>query len=215
MPKLLLVLLGALPLMAQLPSNTLTITATRSVAVQPDQLVFGLTVSSSQTTNLDQIVAALADVSVTSSNFTGFDSSSAPLLDWDFTLAVPISNLTSTINSLTSLQKTITKDNSGLTLTFTVNGTQVSQQLQQSQLAQSCSDANLISDATAQAQKLASAANVTLGPVIKLSNAALPTSAGAVQPVAYAELALAAYIVPVNYSPPTTCSLSVQFQLLP
>jgi uncharacterized protein YggE len=206
-----LLLLAAAPLFGQLPSNTLTISASRSVVFQPDQVVFGLTVSSSPNTNLDQIVAALAGIGVAYANLSGIDNNNAPLLDWNFTLAAPISNLTATINSLTNLQRTITQNNSGLMLTFIVEGTQVSLQLQQSQ---SCSNADLISDATAQAQKLATAAGMRLGPILELSNAQAPeTSISGVFGVA--QLALAAHVVPISYSPPLTCSLSVQFQLLP
>jgi uncharacterized protein YggE len=201
MSKLALLWLAVFPLVAQLPPHTVTITATRSINVQPDEVVFALAVSSSQTTNLDQVVASLAGSGVTAANLSGVDNNNAPLLDWNFTLAVPISNLTSTINSLTTLQKTVAG------LTFTVNGTQASQQ------APACSNADLIADATAQAQKLASAAMVTLGPIVKLSNAASPATQGVAQVFAPARLGV--YVTALSYTPPATCSLSVQFQLLP
>jgi uncharacterized protein YggE len=92
-----------------------------------------------------------------------------------------------------------------------VEGTQVSQQLQQSQ---TCSNADLVADATAQAQKLAAAAGLTLGPVLQLSNAGLNQT--------YAVLEvnpLVGYVVPnnfvVDYASPVNCSLTVQFQLRP
>lgn len=211
MSKLPLLLLAVAPVFAQLPNNTLTITATRSIAIQPDQLVFGLTVSSGTGTSLNQIVAALASLGITSVNLSGVANNS-PGLQWSFTLAVPISNLTATINSLTTLQNTITQNNSGLTLTFIINGTEVSQQFQQSQQAQTCTNANLISDATAQAQKLASVAGMTVGPILQLFNVPLT---GSVVPNNYAVAVLGIVFNPVTYSAPVTCSLSVRFQLLP
>ena len=72
------------------------------------------------------------------------------------------------------LEQTIAQNNSGLTLTFTVEGTQASQSHKMQQ-SQPCSNADLIADATAQAQKLAAAAGLTLGPILRLSNA--PSSA--------------------------------------
>src|ERR1700689_1263528 len=164
MSKLSLLLLAAAPLFAQLESHTLAISATRSINLQPDQAVFDLLVSSTAITSLDQIVGALSGLGVPSANLNGVDNSNPTTLQWSFTLAAPLSNLSATIGSLTRLQQTIAQNNSGLTLTFTVNGTQVLQQ------SQSCSNADLIADATAQAQKLAAAAGLTLGTILKLSN---------------------------------------------
>ena len=63
--------LAATPVFAQLPSNTLTITATRSINLQPDQALFSLSVTSSAATNLGQVVAALSGVGVTAANLAG------------------------------------------------------------------------------------------------------------------------------------------------
>ena len=191
-------------------SNTLTISATRSTYLQPDQVVFSLSVSSPVSTSLDQVVAALSGLGITSANLSGVGSNSTPpTQQWNFTLAVPISSLTATIGSITKLEQTFAQNNNGLTLTFSVNGTQVSQHLQESQ---SCSDSNLIADATAQAQKLAGAAEMTLGPILDLSNAPSTLTFGVPNsfvPVASAELLVG------SVSSPATCSLVVVFQLRP
>lgn len=207
-------LLMAAPVFGQ---NTLTISATRSINLQPDQVLFSLSVSSSAAATLDQIVAPLAGLGITSSSLSGvFSNSIPPTLQWNFTLLAPLSNLTATIGTLTKLQQTITQNNSGLTLTFYVDGTQVSQQLLQSQ---SCSNSDLIADATAQAQKVSAAAGLTLGPIRSLSNTPLsqPTLAYA---GAFGEVVpINGEIVPnnflVGYSSPVTCSLYVVFRLLP
>jgi uncharacterized protein YggE len=208
-PFLILFLVAA-PVFGQLDPHTLSISATRSTYLQPDDAVFNLSVISSASTSLDQVVAALSTLGVNSSNLTGVNNtSSPPNLQWNFNLAVPLSSLTATIGSLTKLEQTITQNNSGLTLTFTVGGTQVSPQLQQSQ---SCSNSDLIADATAQAQKLAVAAGLTLGPILKLSNGP------SLQPTLVVETAFLGYIVPTNFLPassPVTCSLVVEFQLRP
>jgi hypothetical protein len=218
MSKIALLLLAAAPLFAQLDSHTVAISATRSINPQPDQVVFGLTVSSGATASLDQIVGALSGLGVTSANLNGVSNSTPTTLQWSFTLAAPLSNLSATIGSLTKLQQTIAQNNSGLTLTFIVNGTQVSQQLQQSQ---SCSNADLIADATAQAQKLAAAAGLTLGPILKLSN--LPVAQSYAVPVNVAEVGsfvsgdfsgFPGFLLAAAPSP-VTCSLLVKFQSLP
>ena len=73
-----------------------------------------------------------------------------------------------TVAMLTALEKNITKNNSGLTLGFSVQGAQVSPQLQQ---MQTCSTSDLLSDARTEAQKLASAANLFVGAVLSMSAA--------------------------------------------
>jgi hypothetical protein len=205
--------MAALPAFGQLASNTLTISATRQINLQPDQVVFSLAVNSALNATLDQIIAALSGLGITSANLTGvFNNPTPQSLQWNFTLAVPFSSLAATIGSLAKLQQTITQSNSGLTLTFSVNGTQVSAQLRQSQ---SCSNSDLIADATAQAQKLTAAAGLVLGPVHKLSNA---PSIQATDILNASASALVGYIVPNDFllgsvPSPVTCSLVVEFQL--
>ncbi len=207
---LLILLLVTAPVFGQLDPHTITIAATRSTYLQPDDAVFNVYVISSASTTVDQVVASLSPLGINSSNLTGVNNtSSPPNLQWNFNLAVPLSTLTATIGSLTKLEQTITQNNSGLTLTFTVGGTQVSPQLQQSQ---SCSNSDLMADATAQAQQLAAAAGLTLGPILKLTNAPLD------QPTLVVASAILGYFVPTNFVAgvsPVTCSLVVEFRLLP
>ena len=98
-----------------------------------------------------------------------------------------------TINLLTGLQASIAKNNSGLTLTFAVQGTQVSQQLQQSQ---TCALSDLISDAQTQAQQLATAAGLGVGNILAMSGPTTPAVGDA-----------------RNLAFPSACSLTVKFAL--
>src|SRR5260370_95859 len=72
----------------------------------------------------------------------------------------------SAVGQLHSNSITITQINSGLTLSFSVSGLQVSQDLLHSQ---TCTVTDLLSDARSQAQKLATAANLYLGTVLAMS----------------------------------------------
>lgn len=87
----------------QLESNSITVTASRSAAVQPDQAVFGVSVSSSISTSLDDVLAALAGVGITITDFSGVNSIvylldpstgrsifPQPALVWTFTLPVSL-----------------------------------------------------------------------------------------------------------------------------
>lgn len=195
---LLMLPFAVVPVFGQLESNTLTISATRQINLQPDQVVFYLSVGSGVSASLDQILTALSALNITSTNLTGVYNSTPQILQWTFTLAVPFGNLAATIGSLTALQGAITQNNSGLALLFSVTGTRVSAQLQQSQ---SCSTSDLLADAKVQAQKVAIAAGLVVGPVLTLSEAP------ATQPSA---VDFAGFLAA---TPPQTCSLVVQFQL--
>jgi uncharacterized protein YggE len=161
----------------QAPSNSITVSASQNASLQPDQAIFSLTVQSGLNTGLDDVVAALQGSGITAANLVGIFSSTAPsqsfglgqpALQWTFNLPVPLANTKATVASLTTLAQNIAKLNSGLTLAFTITGTQISQQLMQSQ---PCSLTGLISNATTQAQNMAAAAGVTLGPIIAMSGA--------------------------------------------
>jgi hypothetical protein len=211
---LLILLIAVTPVFGQLESNTLAITANRSVTLQPNDVTFTVLVGSSGSTDLDQVVAAVSALGISSANLTSVSGGIVPpSVQWNFTLAVPIAKLATTIGSLTQLQQNITQNNSGLTLTFTVQGTQASQLSQKLQQSQPCSSADLIADATAQGQKLTAAAGLTLGPIIRLSNA--PST----QPTLFAAtFAVGGFIVPSilfeSVPQSATCSLVVKFQLL-
>jgi uncharacterized protein YggE len=227
---LLTLLLAAVPVFGQLENHTLSISASRSSYLQPDQVLFGLAVTSGATTSLDQVVAALPGLGITDASLTSEYYSSPTTLIWSFSYTAPISGLTAAVGSITKLQQTIAQSNSGLALTFTVEGTQVSQQLRQ---AQSCSNSDLIADATAQAQKLAAAAGLSLGPILKFSNAPSPLLQPSILPVvdvingsfgatlslnpgAYGAPGFSDFLIGSLVAPTSVpCSLLVKFQLLP
>jgi uncharacterized protein YggE len=164
-----------------LDSNSITVSASNSVTLQPDQAVFSLSVTSSFSSGLDDVLAALQGSGITAANLSGVTTQNEiavissgpggqippPMLTWSFTLTGPLTNTKATVASLTTLQQNIAKANNGLTLSFSVIGTQVSQQLAQSQ---TCSISALLTSATTQAQALASAGGVTLGAILALSS---------------------------------------------
>jgi uncharacterized protein YggE len=169
-------------LFGQVDSNTVTVTASQSVNLQPDQVVFAVSVTASINSSLDDVLAALKGSGITIANLSGVGNGSlipigilpgnpqpSATIQWSFTVGVPFSQMKATVTALTSLQQSITQANSGFTLSFSVQGTQVSSSLQ---LSQTCSIAGLVADATAQAQKLASAAGLNLGSILAMSSGA-------------------------------------------
>ncbi|HYL37204.1 MAG TPA: hypothetical protein VEV17_14905 [Bryobacteraceae bacterium] len=170
-------LLSASLVFGQLDSNSLTVTASRNTNLQPDQVVYSVMVESGINTSLDDVIAALQGSGITAANFSGIDTafgiiltgtpSPQPTIDWMFTLAGPLSKIKDTISTLNNVQQSIAKQNKGLKMSFSVQGTQVSPQLAQSQ---PCVMADLLADARAQAQNLASAAGFTVDTILAMSS---------------------------------------------
>ncbi len=173
---------SAASLFAQLDSNSVTVTASRGVSLQPDQVVFSVRVDSDLNTGLDDVLAALQGSGITLANFNGVGTTQLVFtggtvqprqaLEWAFTLPAPLSKIKETAASLATLQQNIARQHGGLSLSFSVQGTTVSPQLLQSQ---SCSLPDLLADARAQAQKLAGAAGFTADTILAMSSATAAT----------------------------------------
>jgi uncharacterized protein YggE len=163
-----------------LDSNSITVSASTNATLQPDQVLFAVSVGSGINTSLDDVLAALQGSGITAANLSGVSTQSqaiatlgtipptlAPTLTWSFTLPAPLTNIKATVASLTTVQQNITKMTNGLTMSFSIVGTQVSQQLVQSQ---TCSLSGLIAAATTQAQNLAATSGFTLGAILAMSS---------------------------------------------
>ena len=217
-----LLLLSAPLLFGQLDSNSITITATRSTPVQPDLVIFAVTVGTPAATTLDDVVAALQGTGITASQLSGgtvpqlLVVTGLPLpitsIGWNFTVPEPLSKIKDTIASLMALQKPLA--DKGMSLGFAVAGTQAST----ARLAsQPCSNTDLIADATAQAQKLTTAAGLGLGPILGLTgiNATPPvwinTPFFATSSLIFDPLGLYIPSVTQWFAAPQTCSLTVKF----
>ncbi|HLK51449.1 MAG TPA: hypothetical protein VKT49_25085 [Bryobacteraceae bacterium] len=171
-------LLIAQPLLSQIATNSVTVTATQSASVQPDVVILAVTVNSGPDKGLDDIVAAVQSVGINASNFAwlGFPSpvpisqtaKPQPQLEWNFQLPIAITKVKDTSAALAALAQSISADNSGLSLTFSAQGTQVS-----SSQTPTCSVADLIANARTQAQQLTSAAGLMPGMILALSTSTL------------------------------------------
>jgi uncharacterized protein YggE len=158
----------------QLDSNSITVTASNNANLQPDQAIFSVSVQSGFNTGLDDVIAALQGSGITTANFSQLgtvqnynNGASTSSLQWYFILPAPLANTKATVATLTTLQQNIAMANNGLTMSFSIVGTQVSQQLAQSQ---TCSLASLVTAATTQAQSLAASGSFTLGSILALSS---------------------------------------------
>jgi len=126
-------------------------------------------------TGLSDVLNALQGSGITAANFSSLSTFetimsgafSSSTLQWTFNLPVSLTNTQATVASLNTLQQKIANLKNGLALLFNITGTQISQQLAQSQ---TCSFSGLIASATTQAQSLAAAGGVTLGSIVAMSS---------------------------------------------
>lgn len=154
--------------------SSITVTATRTNTVPPDQAVFQVSVTSNLATGQSDVIAALQGSGINAANFTsvytqqGYNGGQlVTTLQWNFTLMVPLANLKATVDTFTGLEMSLAKGSTGMSLNFSVQGLQPSPQAQQ---AQPCSLSGLISDARAQATSIANAAGSTVGAVLAVTN---------------------------------------------
>lgn len=187
----------------------MTITVSRSTALQPDQAVFAVQAETGTSTGLDGVIASLQSAGISASDLEGIGTrvTSGRLpqlkLEWYFALAVPVSAMNTTIATLTQLQQST----SGMT--FSVQGLQVSPQLA---AAQTCPIPALMMDARNQAQQLAALAGFNLGAVQAISDG----SAGAFSRGSQANVvyAISAFTQALSQtSSPPSCTLVVKFAL--
>lgn len=211
--------------------ESLTVTATRSLVLQPDEALIVVNATSGLNSGLDDVLAALSGSGITAVNLQTVYSTTSQqieILNWTFTLAVPFSNLNAVLASLANVQRTLAQNRSGgINLIFNVQSSQASQQLLASQ---PCPISSLLSDARAQAQKIANSSGLIVGPILALSeaNPPIPTPTPVATPVPAPVIpvsfnggstsgfavALSASRVLVNTAPltlPTSCSIAVKF----
>src|SRR5437868_4715284 len=130
---------------AQLDSNSVIVSASRSSSLQADQVVFSVAVDTGLDASLNDVVAAVQGAGITLSNFAGVRTAQSfnvlpppqnpppQQLEWTFGVPVSISKLADTVTLLNTVQQNVAKNNKPWTMSFSVQGTQVSLPLQQSQ----------------------------------------------------------------------------------
>jgi hypothetical protein len=208
----LLVAVQALAL-AQLDPDTLTITVARNLSLQPDQIEIGISVGAPVDTSFDDVLAALAGAGITATNLNGVNTYLSTLNDsetyWSFFLDVPFAKLS---DSMTALRKV--QDASLFDISFYVTGPRTSQELLSSQ---PCQYPSLVSYAKTQAQKVAAAAGVNIGPIVGVSD----SSGGAfVAAVFVAEFPSTTgglsnfFLGRPGPNATASCTMTVQFKLL-
>jgi hypothetical protein len=190
----------------QLDSDTLTVSVSQAVNLQPDQIVFRVTQIASPDRSLEDVLASLKAAGITQATFSTVSSvPGSSDLQWFFTLAVPLSKMRATSAQLTA-QKIL----------FSVQGLQVSDELQR---AQQCSIPSMFADIRTQAKNIADAAELVVGDVLSMSQenpqGKFQASYGSISLAPTGAFAISQYTWFVSPLPaPVNCFLTVQFKLL-
>lgn len=193
LPALLLTPLLAL---AQLNPNSVTVTASRPAAGQPDTVRFNLSISAAADASREDVLAAASGAGITPANFTGvsyYNSRSNLPVTWSFSLTAPLSNLKSTIALLTAVQNNL-ETGKKFSLFYSVSGSEAS--------LGDCKLQDLIADARSQAARLASAAGMSVGTIQSISGATSSATAAA------------AGIASASTVSSPACSITVRFALM-
>jgi len=219
MRRLLLFLACCPAALAQLDSNVLTVTATRNLNLQPDQAALMVNVTTSVNTSLDDVLSALQPTKITVASFAGVGTtfsggagSPNEVWMWTFTPTVPLAGLPAALASLATAQPVLSQSSNPMDLEYYVQGASLSSQLRASN---PCPYTAVFSDAQTQAQKVAAAAGITLGPVVALTDG----SGAAIQGAFVASYSIS--VIPLSgllaqlVEPASTpsCTLVVQYSL--
>jgi hypothetical protein len=157
----------------QVVNNSVTVSASQSL--QASQVTFDVTVGSGITT-LSTILNAVSSVGITAADLirvsstlfqatgTGTNNIATGQLNWTFQLTVPVSEQKTSASSLAALAGAIGQGNSGLSLSYSIEGSTGAVP------ATNCDFASLIANARTQAQQLASTANQGIGTILGITD---------------------------------------------
>ena len=199
---------------AQLDSDTVTVTAIRTPSGVVDEVYATVYVTTELNSTLDRVLAALQTTGITAANLATVYSF-GPQTDWTFTLSGPYSKLKDTLAAVSRVPST-----SNISVSYSVQAG--------SPAASTCAWPALLSDAQAEAQRLAAAAGVNVGPILALSDerAGIPQTVVSASGLRFGDFTqtvigvigafplprLPAFMPPIISAP--NCALTVQFKLL-
>ncbi len=184
---------------AQLDSNSVTVTASKSGATSLDQALYTVYIDTGLDRGITDVLALVQPIGLKAADLAGleittFRTAAWPAANgfrWSFTLAAPLARMKETTAQLTALQQTASKGGVGI-VSFGLRNAQSSQS------SQTCNVGDLASDARAKAQAIADSAGMGLGVVLGMTGAAPTVAIGA---------------TPSGSTGPTSCAITVKFGL--
>lgn len=159
-------------------TNTLTVQASRTVRLTPEQATFSVRISTGTETSVAQVLSSVRSIGLDANAFqdvtTGFRSvltlsrtpQQVPSLDYTFQLSVPFGKLNETIGAIDALQKTLATDRKWDT-SYSLTGLQASTSTAEESRQRALPE--LFADARRKAEGLAKSAGVGVGSIRNIS----------------------------------------------
>ena len=151
-------------------SDSLTVIATKTIDLPPEELTFSVVLLTDQDTSLDQVMQALKDTGITAKDLGGVGSSqfgpnpNQTRLVYQFTLTTPLSKFKDTLDKFTAVRRGLIANNS--TFELQANAVSITPTEAAREQARLQATPDLIADARRRADSLARAAGVTLGAIV-------------------------------------------------
>jgi hypothetical protein len=151
-------------------TDALSVTATKTVDLPPEELTFNIVVLADQDTTIEQVLQAIKDTGVTAKDLGGIGTSqfgpspNQARLVYQFTLTAPLSKFKDTLDRFTAVRRSLLANNSTMEMqTIPVAITPTEAAREQARLQ---ATPDLIADARKRADFLAKTAGVSLGPIV-------------------------------------------------
>jgi len=207
-----LLLLVSTAAFAQLDNDTITITALQAVSGQRDEASVSVCLVAEIGTGLDEVLATLQGLGVSERNlveagaergwYCPYPEPWKNFVWWQFTYSTPVTRIQETFGALA---RTTTSLSPGLYLGYGVE--------RDSSAAPECAVPTLLSQARRQAENVAAAAGLRVGPILALSDGTVdPTYVGVGASIGSPALAQAGAMIRQVLTP--ACQVIAQFKLL-
>ncbi|HTM48498.1 MAG TPA: SIMPL domain-containing protein [Bryobacteraceae bacterium] len=157
-------------------TDALSVTASKTVDLTPDEMTFSVVVLADQDTTLEQVLQVVKAAGITANNLGGVGSSqfgpspNQSRLVYQFTLTTPLGKFKDTVDGFTSVRRSLLANSSNMELQTNVVAITPAEASREQARLQATPD--LIADARKKADVLAKAAGLTLGPIVGISDVA-------------------------------------------
>lgn len=155
-------------------TDAITVTATKTVDLPPEEVTFNLALLTDQDASLEQVLQAVKDSGIATKDLTGIGTqqfgpnANQIRLVYQFALTVPFSKLKDTLDKFAAVRRSLVASGSSMELQnyfMTIAATGASREQ-----ARQKSIPDLIEDARKNGEFLANAAGVSLGPILGITD---------------------------------------------
>lgn len=156
-------------------TDALSVTATKTVDLAPDEVTFSVVALVDQDTTLDQVLQMVKDTGTAAKDLGGIGSSqfgpspNQTRLVYQFTLTTPLAKFKDTLDRFAAVRRSLAASSS--TAELQTNAVAIAPAEATREQARLQTTPDLIADARKKADALAKAAGLTLGPIVGIGEA--------------------------------------------